>query len=65
MKIYFYYFNICKNEHEMNMRGLWRNIVPKIDVEHTKKNEGFYFYLYPFGDLAQGNFQRGFYVCSK
>jgi len=36
--------------------------VPKTGVEHTKGNEGSYFYLYPFGDLAQGSFQVGFYV---
>jgi hypothetical protein len=28
----------------------------KNGVEQTKGNEGFYFYLYPFGDLAQGSF---------
>jgi hypothetical protein len=34
-------------------------------VEQTKRNERFYFYLYPFKDLIQGNFQIGFYVCIK
>jgi len=26
----------------------------KTNVEHIEGNEGFYFYLYSFGDLAQG-----------
>jgi hypothetical protein len=37
----------------------------KIDVELTEGNEGSCFFLYPFGDLVQGNFQGGFYVCIK
>jgi hypothetical protein len=37
----------------------------EIGVEHIEKNEGFYFYLYPFEDLVQRNFQKGFYVCIK
>ncbi len=49
----FYYVNICKYEHEKNMTRLWCKIVPKISVEQTEGNEGSYFYLYPFGDLAQ------------
>ncbi len=63
VKIDFYYANICKHEHEKNMTRLWCKIVPKIGVEHTKRNDESYFYLYPFGDLAQKNFQIGFYVC--
>jgi len=31
----------------------------KTSVDQTKRNEGFYFYLYPFKDLAQGNLQGG------
>jgi len=58
-----YYANMCKHEHEKNMTRLWCKIMPKINVEHTKENEGSYLYLYPFGDLAQGSFQGGFYVC--
>jgi hypothetical protein len=38
-------------------------IVFKTSVEQTKGNEKSYFYIYPFGDLAQGSFQGGFYVC--
>jgi hypothetical protein len=34
--------------------------MPKTNVENTKRNEGSYFYAYPFGDLVQGNFQGGF-----
>jgi hypothetical protein len=56
MWIFFYYVNIGKHEHEKNITRLWCKIVFKIDVEHTKGNEGFYLYLYPFGDLVQGNF---------
>jgi hypothetical protein len=60
-----YYVNIWKHEHEKNLTRLWCKIVPKCNVKKTKGNEGFYFYLYPFGDLAQGSFQGGFYVCIK
>jgi hypothetical protein len=52
VKINLYYANICKYEHEKNMIRLWCKIVFKIRVEQTKGNEGFYFYLYPFGDLT-------------
>jgi hypothetical protein len=37
----------------------------KIDVEQIEGNDGSYSYLYPFGDLIQGSFQRNFYVCIK
>jgi hypothetical protein len=47
----------------MNMTMLWCKIVPKVNIEQTKRNEGSYFYLYPCGDLAQRSFQRGSYVC--
>jgi hypothetical protein len=60
-----YYVNICKHEHEKNMTRLWWKIMLKIGVEWIGGNEGPYFYIYPFGDLAQGSFQRGFYVCIK
>jgi hypothetical protein len=53
----------AKHEHEKNMTRLWCKIMFKIGVEQTKKNEGFYFYLYPFEDLAQGSFQGGFHTC--
>jgi hypothetical protein len=48
-----------------NMTRLWCKIVLKVNVEHTQGNEGSYFYLYPFGDLAQRSFQGGLYVCIK
>jgi hypothetical protein len=51
MKMDFYYVNICKHEHEKNITMLWCKIVLKITTEHIKRNEGSYFYLYPFGDL--------------
>jgi hypothetical protein len=65
VKMDLYYVNICKHEHEKNITRLWCKILTKINVENTKENEGSYFYLYPFGDLAQGNFQGGFNVCIK
>jgi hypothetical protein len=54
VKMNLYYVNIYKHEHENNTRRLWCKIMLKIDVEYIKRNEGSYFYLYPFGDLAQG-----------
>jgi hypothetical protein len=63
VKMDFYYANICKHEHEKNMTRLWCKIMLKTNVEHIERNEGSYFYLYPFEDLIQGNFQRCFYVC--
>jgi hypothetical protein len=39
--------------------------MPKTNAEQNKGNEGSYFYLYAFGDLVQGIFQGGFYVCIK
>jgi hypothetical protein len=65
VKIVLYYVNICKHEYEKNMIRLWCKIVFKVGVEQTKGNEGFYLYLYPFGDLVQRSFQGGFYVCIK
>ncbi len=61
----FYYANVCKHEHEKNLTRLLCKIMPKNRVEQTKRNEGSYSYLYPFGDLVQGSFQGGFYVCIK
>ncbi len=63
MKTNFYYTNTCTHEYEKNMTRLLCKIVPKTGVEQMKRNEGSYFYLYPFGDLTQGSFQGGFYVC--
>ncbi len=65
MKTYFYYVNICKHEHEKNITRLWCKIMFKTNVEKTKGFKGFHLYLYPFGDLAQGSFQGGFYVRIK
>jgi len=58
-----YYANICKHEHEKNMIRLWCEIVPKIGVGKIERNDGSYFYLYLFEDLAQRSFQKDFYVC--
>jgi hypothetical protein len=57
------YANIYKYEHEKNMTRIWCKIVLKTNVEQIERNEAFYFYLYPCGDLTQGRFQGGFYVC--
>jgi hypothetical protein len=62
VKTNIYYANICKHEHEKNITRLWCKIMLKTNVEHTKGNERSYFNLYPFGDLAKGSFQGGFYV---
>ncbi len=53
------YANIYKHKHEKNMTRLWFKIVPKIVAEQFERNEGSYFYLYPFGDIVQGHL----YVC--
>ncbi len=55
MKIDLYYVNICKHEYKKNMTRLWGKIMLKTNVEQIERNEGPYSYLYPFGDLAQGN----------
>jgi hypothetical protein len=47
------------------MIRLWCNIVLKTNVKHIKRNERSYFYLYPFRDLVERNFQEDFYVCIK
>jgi len=60
VKTNFYYADICKHEHEKNMTKQWCKIVFKINVEQIEENEGLYFYLHPFGDLVQENFQGGF-----
>jgi len=65
MKVDFYYADICKHEHEKKMIRLWCKIVLKTNVKKIGGNERFYSYLYPFGNLAQGNFQGSFYVCIK
>jgi hypothetical protein len=61
VKMNIYYANICKHEHEKNLT--WCKIMLKINVEQNERNEGSYLYSYPLGDLGQGGFQRGFYVC--
>jgi hypothetical protein len=63
MKMNLYYVNVYKHEHENNLIRVSCRILPKIGVEQIKRNERSYFYLYLFGDLTQGNFQGGFYVC--
>jgi hypothetical protein len=65
VKTKFYYANICKHEHEKNMARLWCKIMLKIGIKYIKEIEGSYFYLYPFGDLVQKSFQKGFYMCIR
>jgi hypothetical protein len=65
VKMDFSFANICKHEHEKNMTRLWCKIMLKTIIEQIERNEGSYFYLYPFGDLVQRSFQEGFYVCIK
>jgi hypothetical protein len=65
VKTNLYCANICKHEYEKNLTRLWCKVVPKINVEQTKGNEGSYSCLYPFGYLTQGSLQGGFYVCIK
>jgi hypothetical protein len=65
VKTNLYYANIYKQEHEKNMTRLWCKIMLKTNVEHIEGNEESYYYLYPFRDLAQRSFQKGFYVCIK
>jgi hypothetical protein len=65
VKMYIYYVNIIKHEHENNMIMLWCKIMPKTSVKHIKRNKKSYYYLYSFGDLAQGSFQGGFFACIK
>jgi hypothetical protein len=45
------------------MTRLWCKIVLNTNVEQIEGNERSYFYLCPFGDLAQKSFQGDFYVC--
>jgi hypothetical protein len=65
MKMNIYYANICKHEQGRNMTWLWCKIVHKTNVENIERNERSYLYLYLFGDVTQGSFQIGFYVCIK
>jgi hypothetical protein len=46
----------------MKMKRTWQDYgARKTNVEQTEGKEGSYFYLYTFGDIAQGSF----YVCIK
>jgi hypothetical protein len=54
--LYLYYANICKHEHKKNLARLWCKIMLRIGVKKIEGSEGSYFFLYPFGDLAQGSF---------
>jgi len=50
VKIYFYFANICKHEHEKNMTRLWCKIMFKIGFEQIEKNmKGFTFIYSPLG----------------
>jgi len=49
----------------MSMKRIWQGygarLCLKLMLKKIERNEESYFYLYPFGNLAQG----GFYVCIK
>jgi len=60
VKTNIYYANICKHEHEKNMTRQCCKIVFKISVKYIKGNARSYFYLYPFGNLAQGTSKKVF-----
>jgi hypothetical protein len=47
-----YYINICKHEYEKTMTILRYKIMLKIGVKQIERKEGFYFYVYPFEDIA-------------
>jgi hypothetical protein len=40
---------ILLQKQNKNKTRLWHENIPKINVEQTKTNVGFYFYLYPLG----------------
>jgi len=65
VKMDFYYANIWKHEHQMNMTSLWCKTVPKINLEQTKENEGSYIYLYPLRDLTQETSKKAFMGASN
>jgi len=52
VKMNIYFINICKYEYEKNMTMLRYKIMLKIGVEQIERKEGFYFYVYPFEDIA-------------
>ncbi len=52
--------------HIWVFQRMWgASIMFKTIVEQIERYGGFYSYLYPFGDVAQENFQNVFYVCIK
>jgi hypothetical protein len=56
---------VIKNEKKTHKRSkirLWNKIVLWTNVEQTKSNDGFYFYLYPFGDLIKKNSNENFHM---
>ncbi len=44
---------------------LWQKNIPKIKVKQIENNGKSYPYLYPIGDLIQGNFHTSFHVCTN
>jgi hypothetical protein len=57
------YIFIMLTYANMNIIRFW--IVLKTNIEQTKRNEGSYFYSYPFGDLAQESFKKVFMCASN
>jgi len=57
----FYCNKIWKCKHKRNKTRLQNKIIPQTNVEQTKHNEGFYFYLYPFKTMWK-NFHDDFHM---
>jgi hypothetical protein len=53
----------------MNMKEPWQGYGARSCLQlvlgQIEENERSYSYLYPFGNLAQGSFRGGFYVCIR
>jgi len=60
VKIDIYFANICKHEHEKNMKRLWCKIVLKTDVEQIFLNEGVLLLFIHFWGLKLRKLPRKF-----
>jgi len=65
VKMNFYYVSNCKHEHEKNMTRLWCKIVPKTNIEQTKRNEGFTFIYTPLGPSSKNIYKKNFMCASS
>jgi hypothetical protein len=62
VQTYFYCNEVRKCKHKTNIMRLWCKIVCQTIVEKIEGNERSYLYLYPFVNLVQRKFYRGFYM---